>query len=210
MKRWYICVLFISWINSSCQDKIAIDNIDIIPTTTEKDKQYANVFKILDGTWKGEFVIYKDQQQVPKNQIDLKNISRSNLTKKGLKQINAIQVEQIYTSTNPYFQQVVITDFYPDTDQKIISKGVNKIQNGKMWCVVKKPDETVIHTGSTEGDYTIIWQRNEQKPQKIEYFKETVSSDSYEIIGWGYYQNDDPKLSPPLWFYAKYKKQFQK
>ncbi len=210
MKRWYVYILFLSCIHSSCQDKVAIDNIDTVPDTQQKDQYYADVFKILDGTWNGQFIIYEDQQQVPKQEIDLKNISVSNLSKNGLQQINSIKVEQIYTSINPYFQRVTITDFYPDNGQKIVSKGVNKIQDGKMWCVVKKPDETVIHTGSTQGANTIIWQREEKTPQKIEYFKETVSTDFYEIIGWGYYQGDDPKLSPPLWFYAKYKRQPKK
>ncbi len=208
MKQAYlIYIILLFWISSSCQNGIAIDNIRDIPKITKKDQSYTNVFSILDGHWKGDFLIFEDQNPVPKEHIELKHISLSSIQERQLKQINSIQVEQIYTSETPYFQKVTITDFYPGSGQKIISKGVNKIQNGQMWCIVRKPDETVIHTGNTEGDSTIIWERNEKTPQKIEYFKEIVSSQFYEIIGWGYYQNDDPKKSPKLWFYAKYEKQ---
>ncbi|GAA4276009.1 hypothetical protein [Aquimarina mytili] len=207
MKRLSIYVLCLFWINSSCQNKVAIDNIEEIPGASQQDEQYANVYKILDGVWKGNFLIYEDQKQVPKNTIDLKNISLTSVQKDGLKQINSIDVTQVYASKNPFFQSVTITDIYPDTRQKITSKGVNKIQDGRMWCVVKKPDETVIHQGSTEGKNTIIWERNEKSSQRIEYFKETVSNDFYEIVGWGYYKGDDTTLSPKLWFYAKYERQ---
>jgi hypothetical protein len=42
----------------------------------------------------------------------------------------------------------------------------------------------------------VIWQRHEQNPQKVEYFKETVSKDRYTIIGWGYYEGDDITQMP--------------
>jgi len=206
-QKIYILIILLTCINVSCQDKVAIDNIQTIPKATEKDKQYTNVFSILDGTWKGQFLIFEDQNRLPKDKVDLKNISLSTLKKKGLKQINSIDVKQVYTSETEFFQKVVITDFYPESGQKIVSKGVNKIQDGQMWCIVRKPDETVIHKGSTEGSDTIIWQRDEKHPQKIEYFKETVSQNFYEIIGWGYYEGDNTALSPKLWFYAKYERQ---
>ena len=160
----------------------------------------------MDGVWKGQFFIYEDQNRVSKDEIDLKHISFNNIKKEGLVKIDSIDVEQMYISESPYFQRVTITDTYT-SGQKVVSKGVNKIQEGQLWCVVQKPDETVIHHGITEGNRTIIWQRNEDSPQKIEYFKETVSDTSYHIIGWGYYQGDDTKLSPKLWFYAKYQRQ---
>jgi len=208
MKQSFIIyILCVFWMNSSCQNTLAIDDLKTLPKTTKEDTKYTNVFKILDGHWKGKFLIFEDQNLIPKEQSDLKNISFSSIKKRRLKQVNSIDVEQVYTSETPYFQRVTITDFYPHSGQKIISKGVNKIQNGKLWCVVKKPDETVIHKGSANQTNTIIWQRNEKQPQKIEYFKETVSDQFYEIIGWGYYQGDNPRMSPRLWFYARYEKQ---
>ncbi|MDH7446188.1 hypothetical protein [Aquimarina sp. 2201CG14-23] len=206
MRSLYTGILLLCCTISSCQHKIPIDDIKNIPQITENDQKYTDVFKILDGVWKGEFLIFEDEKQLSINKIDLKNISLSSLQKDGIKQVNSIQVQQTYTSKSPYFQTVSIIDYYPDTGQKIISNGVNKIQNGILWCVVKKPNETVIHEGSASGN-TIIWQRKEQTPQKIEYFKETVSENFYEILGWGYYEGDNPELSPRLWFYAKYEKQ---
>jgi hypothetical protein len=57
------------------------------------------------------------------------------------------------------------------------------------------------------GEHTIIWQRNEQNPQKIEYFQEEVKDKVYQIIGYGYYEGDDTKRMPRLWFYGRYERQ---
>ncbi|NIV72681.1 MAG: hypothetical protein GWN16_09035, partial [Calditrichae bacterium] len=123
-----------------------------------------------------------------------------------LRLIQTIQVRQEYTSKTPYFQQVKITDAYTKGDQEKVvrSRGVNKIQNGELWCVIVKPDETVIHSGKTEGQHTIIWQRSERNPLKIEYFREKVEAKTYTIVGWGYYGDDDPALTPRLWFRGVY------
>lgn len=206
MRRSLVYLLFIFCANLSCSQQQLVDDIDNIPQTVEGDKPYANVFQPLDGTWKGKFIIYEDTNLRPKHEVELEAITIDNLQREGLKQVNAIEVEQIYSSKTPYFQKVTITDFYPETGSKVISMGVNKIQDGKMWCVVRKPDETVIHDGELQGN-TIIWSRNEISPQRKEYFRETVLANSYEIIGWGYYDGDNPKLSPKLWFYAKYQRQ---
>lgn len=191
----------------SCKSQIAIDDISKAPKITENDEQFADVFKPLDGKWKGNFKIYEDQNRQSKTEMDLNNISLKNFENPNLKLVGEIEVEQIYYSESPYFQTVEITDFYPKKNEKVVSRGVNKIQNGKMWCVVKKPDETVIHAGSTEGKETIIWQRSEQNPQKVEYFRETVLKNTYEILGWGYYEGDDLNLTPKFWFYGKYNRQ---
>ena len=207
--RWIICCLLLQLAFIQCQQKMAAVNIDQPPTFTEADKKYMNVYQSLDGTWKGQFTIYEDTEREHANQIDLKNISLRNLERKSLKSIGNIHVEQIYTSESPYFQKVTITDFYPETNKKVVSRGVNKVENGKMLCIVKKPDETVIHDGyiDAEDDHTIIWHREESTPQKIEFFRETVLENTYEIIGWGYYEGDDTTLSPRLWFHGKYVRQ---
>ncbi len=189
---------------------IPVDNISTAPPIVEADKAYAYVYQLLDGHWKGVFKIYEDMTPSERGENALKDIDVAHLRKPTLKLSSTIDVEQFYTSESPYFQSVVIKDIYKDAEgnKKIVeSKGVNKVQNGKMWCVVKKPDETVIHEGILENEHTIIWQRNHQKPQKIEYFKETVQGDIYEIIGYGYYENDDTRLMPKYWFYGRYEKQ---
>ncbi|NER12775.1 hypothetical protein GWK08_04945 [Leptobacterium flavescens] len=206
-QRILFYLIFIFCFSASCQNQVAVDDIDNSPVFNKKDKAFENVFKILDGTWKGKFLIYQDLKQLPKDQVSMKDISLKSLEKDGLKLVNSIDVTQVYTSDSPFFQRVTITDFYPDTQKEVVSKGVNKIQDGKVWCVVRKPDETVIHDGKIEGGDTIIWSRDEQSPQRVEYFKETVSENFYEIIGWGYYEGDDTSLSPKLWFYAKYERQ---
>ena len=192
---------------ASCQQQIPVDDIENHPIAHKNDTQFADVYKVLDGTWKGKFLIYQDKALKAKENVELEDISLNSIQKAGYSLINSIDVTQVYKSESPYFQTVAITDFYPDSGKTEVSKGVNKIQDGKMWCIVRKPNETVIHDGKTEGRNTIIWSRNESTPQRIEYFKETVSATSYEIVGWGYYEGDDPAKSPKLWFYAKYEKQ---
>ena len=206
-KFTFIIILFFISLHVSCQKQIAINNIEEAPVFNQADKSHADAFKILDGTWKGMFLIYQDQNIVSKTEKELKNISPDIFKKGNFKLINSIEVTQVYTSESPYFQRVTITDFYPDSGKKEISKGVNKIQDGKALCVVHKPQEVVIHDGQILPNNTIIWSRSEKQPQRIEYFKETVSDQFYEIIGWGYYEGDDPKMSPKLWFYSKYERQ---
>jgi len=204
--KLFFLILLIS-LPASCQQQVKVDDIKNQPLFKEVDTRYANVFKVLDGTWKGKFLIYQDEQLKFKSEVELKNISEESIKRNGVKLINSIDVTQVYTSESPYFQKVTITDYYPGSGKKEISTGVNKVQDGKMWCIVRKPGETVIHDGITEGSNTIIWSRSELAPQRIEYFKETVATNAYEIVGWGYYEGDNPKLSPKLWFYAKYEKQ---
>ena len=202
-----LSLLFLSISLAFCQSTPKIDDLNIIPEVTEKDKKLANVYQLLDGKWKGQFKIYEDKKRKKKNAIDLKNITTKNLDKKGIEQVGYIEVEQIYTSETPYFQRVVITDYYPDQDKSVVAKGANKIKDGKLFCVVIKPDDTVIHDGYLENENTIIWQRHETSPQKVEYFRETVDKQFYEIVGWGYYDGDDLELSPKFWFHGKYERQ---
>ena len=121
--------------------------------------------------------------------------------------VNKINVTQIYKSISDYFQTVRIEDYYPESGKTEKSKGVNKVEDGNMWCIVEKPNETIIHEGILENENTIIWHSENASPQKVEYFQETVSNQFYEIFGYGYYEGDDISLSPRLWFYGKYQRQ---
>ncbi|MEM8528767.1 MAG: hypothetical protein AAGG68_29300 [Bacteroidota bacterium] len=203
----FFSVLFL--LSSTCNQKIEIDDISNAPEVIPADEPYANVYQPLDGKWKGTFKIFEDQERVAVGEVDLQNINVADIKKPSLKMVNSIEVEQTYKSESPYFQRVWITDTYDEngTIKTVESKGVNKVQNGEMWCVVHKPNETVIHEGSTESKKTIIWQSAQKQPQKIEYFRETVEATTYEIIGYGYYEGDDANLSPKLWFYGRYERQ---
>ena len=75
-----------------------------------------------------------------------------------------------------------------------------------MYCVVKKPDDLVIHDGSTDGPDTIIWTRSREKPQAIETFRETVEAETYTIVGWGFYTGDDASKTPKYYFEATYER----
>ena len=182
-------------------------------TATAIDEPFANVFKPLDGRWKGTFIVYEDTLgQRPEN-VQVRDVSWEMMKKLPLKISLKISVEQIYTSTSPYYQTVRIADTYTEADgslKVVQSEGVNKVENGKLLCIVNKPDEQVIHKGSIPTDSTIVWERSEKNPLKIEYFYEEVTPRTYSIIGWGYYGDVDPNLSPPMWFSAVYERQEEK
>lgn len=172
------------------------------------DEPLAKVFAPLDGRWRGQFQIYTDtrgQQPGPRPS----SLDPAAFAQAPFKLSQTIEVEQVYTSESPYFQRVEIRDTYRDSSgqtKTAESRGVNKVQGGQLWCLVKKPDETVIHTGSTEGADTIVWQRELQNPTKVEYFRETVRENTYTIVGYGYYGGDDPKKTPRTYFYGQYKR----
>ena len=173
------------------------------------NEPFANAFKVLDGKWQGIFHIYEDSRGQQANETQPKEISLEHLKSLPLTETMTLEVEQHYQSTSPYYQTVKIIDTYTKEDgtkEVVKSSGVNKVEKGKLWCIVDKPDEQIVHSGEWDGKNTIIWQRNIKKPLKIEYFKETVEADTYSIIGWGYYGDDDPKKSPKMWFYAAYKR----
>lgn len=173
------------------------------------NSKYANIFKPLDGTWEGKFYIYEDTLGQKEGTAQPKEISYELLQSLPLKLKSVIEAKHIYKSENSYLQNGKIIDTYVDTGGKkheAISTAINKIENGKISCVVNKPKETVIHQGEYLGSNTFVWHRNVKNPKRIEYFRETVDSLHYKIIGWGYYGNDDPNLTPRTWFYADYLK----
>ena len=199
-----IALLFLTL---ACSRQVPVNNIDRTPKESEADAAFANVYQSLDGSWRGKFLIYEDTARGPKQPGRLQNLTKDMLGTLPLRESSAIDVEQQYQSLSPYFQTVRITDHYPESGQTVTSEGVNKVQDGKMWCVVRKPDETVIHEGALAAPQTITWQRSESDPQRVEYFWETVGAETYEIIGWGYYDGDDLELMPRFWFYGLYQRQ---
>lgn len=189
-----------------CNRMVPIDDIERAPEVTEADQAYADVYRSLDGHWKGQFFVFEAKELGERDDAVLYNLKREMIQQDRLSIVNTLVVDQFYESESPFFQKVKIMDFYDDKGETEVSLGVNKVQEGKMWCVVRKPNETVIHEGSKEGENTIIWQRTEQNPQRVEYFKETVRATTYEIIGWGYYEGDDLNKMPKTWFYAQYQR----
>ena len=173
------------------------------------NRRYADVFKPLDGRWQGKFYVYSHKQGQLPAPSQPKTITPETIKSLPLIEQTVIDVQQVYTSESPYFQRVVITDTYTDstgTRRVEVSKGVNKVEKGKLLCIMDKPDEQVIHSGGFDGKDTITWERNIRNPLKIEFFKETVSKNRYTIIGWGYYGDDNPRLAPRTWFYAVYQR----
>lgn len=195
---------------NACKNQPAIENISEPPPVTEADQEYANVFKPLDGRWAGTFRVFVDTRgQVP-GPAQPHAFGRATLDSLPLALQTTIHVEQQYVSVTPYFQRVIIQDTYTNSagqNRVVTSHGANKVQEGQLWCVVKKPDKTVVLRGHLEAGHTIVWQRSVENPFTIEYFRETVKGERYTIVGWGYYGDDDPQLSPRLWFRGEYLRQ---
>jgi len=195
-----------------CTPKVDINNITTPPSMKPEDEKYANVYKELDGRWEGQFKVFEDQSIAPKAANAYQPLTVDHIQKPSLRLTSTLDVEQLYVSETPYFQKVTIWDTYTNEqgEERVVeSNGVNKVQNGQLWCVVRKPDETVIHEGEKDGDHVLVWQRSEQNPQKIERFRETVKRDTYEIIGYGYYEGDDTTKTPKYWFYGRYERQLE-
>ncbi len=174
------------------------------------NEAYAHVFQPLDGEWLGKFIVYTDTLGQREGNVQPRDINLSSLQNLPLKVSLTIDVWQVYTSESPYFQSVHIIDSYPQPDgsiRKVESRGYNKVEKGKLMCEVNKPDEQVIHSGTSQAGNVIIWQRSLKNPMKIEYFYEVVDTHYYSIVGWGYYGDDNPELSPKTWFYGKYERQ---
>lgn len=208
MKFLYMsCLLGMMAVASTCDRDVPINNIDDIPAPVPADSAYAHAFAKLDGTWQGTFYIYRDSTPGPRIEAQLKPPAPVFWRKPDIYLADSLLVTQQYQSITPFFQEVTITDYYPQRDETVVSKGVNKVQNGRLWCVVRKPDETVIHRGQLQGTNTIIWSRDERNPLKVEYFQETVEDSRYTIRGWGYYNGANPDKMPPFWFRATYVKQ---
>ncbi|NND07419.1 MAG: hypothetical protein HKN87_13665 [Saprospiraceae bacterium] len=207
MKKYHIYMcLTVGFLAAHCSRQVNLDQDMSEPSFVELDTVYKNVFLPLDGIWQGTFYIYtnpKGQQNDKVKGEDLETYFTS--SRDGWLQ-DSVQVRQVYESTSPYFQKVTITDSYTENGNTthVTAMGVNKVQQGLMWCVVQKPDEKIVHLGKLDDEHTIIWSRNVDDPLRKEYFKETVSSDSYEIWGYGYYGEDKTHLLPKTWFSAKY------
>jgi len=203
-------ILFLAIFFSMCLG--CSDQIKSTSDSPVSDSVYANVFKPLDGTWEGKFLVYEDRR----GQIDggsmPKPISKPIFLTRNFEKILEVQVKQHYESKSPFYQKVNILDVYRGDDgslDTIQSSGYNKVEDGKLKCVVNKPSEQVIHKGYLLNDTTIVWQRHLTNPLKVEYFQETVSKNQYKIIGWGYYGQDNLERTPKTWFYATYNRVLQ-
>lgn len=185
---------------------VAIEDMTRAPPVTDADRTWAKVYRGLDGRWRGTFKIYVDtrgQRPGPRPTAP-DDLDPTPWAKPPFKLELEIAVEQEYVSESDLFQRVTIKDTY--ADKTVVSRGVNKVQGGKLWCVVEKPDDRVVHAGTREGAHTLIWQRDRAAPLAVEYFRETVRADTYSIVGWGYYGDDDPSLAPRRFFHATYRR----
>ena len=203
MLGWFsIAVLGIA-----CDRTPEIDNIEFIPEVQEQDLKFAHVFRPLEGDWQGTFKIFEYKGIRDADLGVLYNIHFTFPTLLSeLDPVDSIWVEQTYESESPFFQRVRIRDHYRDKDGDIhvvTSRGVNKIQNGSMWCVVEQPDEVVVHKGRLEGD-AYIWERSVDAAWQKEYFYELVQDSLYTILGWGYYDGSNPSRMPPYFFEGSY------
>ena len=174
-----------------------------VPTPTAMDERYKGVFSALDGEWQGSFRIYVNSEGQAPGPVQPSRIDPTSFKRPPFTLEATIEVRQSYISESPFFQRVRIEDRLPD-GTVVKSEGVNKVEDGVLWCLVKKPDDFVVHEGRLRGPRTIIWSRSRPTPLAIERFEERVTPQRYTIVGWGYYGNDDPTKAPRRYFEAEY------
>ncbi|GAB4297790.1 MAG: hypothetical protein Kow0098_22430 [Ignavibacteriaceae bacterium] len=187
---------------TACNDKKSAEKSGI-----DENERLTGIFSILDGRWEGTFYIYADTSDRLEYPAMPKEISEKYFHSLPLKLVDSVSTIHIYHSENSFRQSGEIIDKYFDKKGRlrtVKSKAENYVENGKLKCLVRKPDEEVRHNGELIDKNTFLWYRKINNPVKAEFFRETVDSLHYKIIGWGYYGNDDTNLSPRNWFYADY------
>lgn len=212
MKSTLLFALSLLWVYSGCKsapESIAIEDIDSPPRATEADQKYAGAFSALEGVWEGVFSVYEDSLgqtggiSLPKNLLEI------DLAELNLRPLQMQETRVEYVSKNPYFQQVTIRDIHTDENgqkRETVSRGAYKVQDGKLWYVLKKSGETRVYQGKRVRRNVVIWQQDSREPLQIEYYAQMIEGDFYKIWGWGYYRNDDINLTPRVWFVGDYYK----
>lgn len=199
--------------SSTPEARSNVGRVEWIPNpeaNPDPSPQLADVFAPWDGHWKGVFRIFADTSASKQHQAQPRIEDPSYILNGPFKESMRIEVEQFYESSSPYRQSVKIIDTYKDAEGKAIvseSTGFNVVIGDSLFCIVNKADEQVVHTGIARDPQIIIWERDLRKPLKVEYFFEQVQGDTYSILGWGYYGEDDPGKGPKSWFYGEYVKQ---
>ena len=61
--RPFYWIFIASVFMTACQQQVVIDDIENIPITSSADSVFSNVYKSLDGTWTGEFEIFRDDDR---------------------------------------------------------------------------------------------------------------------------------------------------
>lgn len=216
MKKLFYSLLILSISFLSCQDNAKPVRTAPPPRKVFKPKetpiiavdneQLANVFKKFDGTWKGNYVTIKDIDPLLRTSLDLENLKLEYVTKPGLTLMNNLEAEHVFTSKTPYLQELSFYDFYPKDKKTSTSDGTNKVENGRIYRTVKNLNETITYEGMVKNDSTLIWRFRQDKPQKIEYYQETVSGNFIEVIGYTYDELERLDLGPKTWFYGKFVK----
>ncbi|MFK7772366.1 MAG: hypothetical protein AB8F94_09505 [Saprospiraceae bacterium] len=215
-KSFYIFLVF-SFIFFSCQNNSESsrtaappkqkDDMELPPVFKAEDEKLANIFKKYEGTWKGNYITIRDNDPLLKTSIDLENLTLDYVTKPGLNLINNLEGEHVFTSKNSYFQEFSFYDFYPREKKTVTTSGNNRVENGKIFRYSKTPTETIIFNGTIKNDSTIIWQFEDEKNYRLEYYQETISGNFLEIIGYKYDELNRLNLAPKKWFYGKFAKE---
>lgn len=217
MKKYFYTFLIFSFTFFSCQNDTETkrtaappkqkEAMELAPVYSAEDKKFADVFKKYEGTWKGNYITIKDNDPLLKTSIDLENLKLDYVTKHGLKLINNLEAEHVFTSKSPYFQELSFYDFYPKEKTTITSSGNHRVENGKLFRYLKNPKETIIFNGTVKNDSTIVWQFEDEKNYRMEYYQETISGNFIEIIGYKYEELNRLNLAPKKWFYGKFAKE---
>lgn len=191
----------------TCQDaQVAIEDMENFPIESASDKTFADVFKKLEGKWKGNLIVIKDPDPLFGESIDLENLKLDYVTKPGLTLMNNEEVTQTFTSQSPYFQKCDSYKYQPRNKKTEVETIVNKVQDGKLFRLTKKVGKPTVLEGTVRDATTIIWKNTPKGNEKTYYFQETVQDGFIELLGYEYGENERRDLGPTVWYYGKYMK----
>ncbi len=205
--------LYIFVLGATCQEAEPVVQPRSAPKVVKMagegpSEKFRHVYNSLLGEWRGDFVIYESEiGQRPGRQRRV--IDQAFFDSLPLKEVNRIKVMHRYTGSDDFTVDAQIEDSWIDENgEEVLLKypAQNYVKGNQLICRVEKPDETVVHTGTLDEENFIVWTRNVTNPLRREYFREKAEGDTYTIIGYGYYGDDDPSKSPKTWFKGVYHK----
>ncbi|MBM4149165.1 MAG: hypothetical protein FJ224_08975 [Lentisphaerae bacterium] len=200
-----VCLLLLC--APGCSRKVAIDDVARIPATTPADEVFAGVFKPLEGMWQGRINHYDDPLgQKPGGVPPSTPDSFEGLVPRLIAG-PAVMVAQKYTAVSPLFVRIETEETVTRDEgtMKLRYPGVCKVQDGRLWMVLRHPSETVVLEGEREADGVFVWRRVsfESGAAGAAVLKQVASPEGITVRGYFYGLNEDKSLAPVRWMRVK-------
>lgn|GEM_PF-4367578 len=196
MKRsWILCLVLVWGCGSADPESVKQPTMSELlapPVMTAVDKPHADIFVPLDGMWEGRVRTYRHVKGQQPGARTL--IGPAKLAQAPYELVNTADVRRIAVSDGPIFQRVETTERSPTGTVR--ASGGQKVLNGKMWRVAKRPDRVVIEWGTKPAANVFQWVEYDDKGTQIARYDEVLTGDTLVIAGWALGPQDDPSKGP--------------